>query len=61
MDDQAKEKPTTEPAVESGGPPCAEAQADGVPCEELDRDCEDCEHAEGAEAPSAENAVAADR
>ena len=27
---------------------CDEAQADGVPCEELDRDCEECEHAEDA-------------
>jgi hypothetical protein len=26
-------------------PPCAEAQADGVPCEEVDRDCEDCDKA----------------
>lgn len=29
--------------VESGGPPCPESQADGVPCDELGRDCDDCE------------------
>jgi hypothetical protein len=27
------------------GPLCAEAQADGVPCYELGRDCETCERA----------------
>ena len=26
-------------------PPCARAQADGVPCQELDRDCEKCAQA----------------
>ena len=26
-------------------PPCGRAQADGVPCQELDRDCEKCEQA----------------
>jgi hypothetical protein len=26
-------------------PPCEQAQADGVPCTELGRDCEVCEHA----------------
>ena len=26
-------------------PPCGRAQADGVPCQQLDRDCEDCEQA----------------
>jgi hypothetical protein len=25
---------------------CPEAQADGVPCSQLDRDCEVCEHAD---------------
>lgn len=25
---------------------CDESQADGVPCEEADRDCEECERAE---------------
>ena len=25
---------------------CAEAQADGVPCHELGRDCLECDHAE---------------
>lgn len=29
----------------AGGPLCAEAQADGVPCFELGRDCETCEKA----------------
>ena len=29
--------------LESGGPPCPESQADGVPCDELGRDCDDCE------------------
>jgi len=29
----------------SPGPLCAEAQADGVPCTELGRDCETCERA----------------
>ncbi len=38
--------PRTSPASDSGGPPCAESQADGVPCEELGQDCEDCEKAE---------------
>ena len=33
------------PAVSGPGARCAEAQADGVPCEGLDRDCEICEHA----------------
>ncbi|NIN71178.1 MAG: hypothetical protein GTO46_04415 [Gemmatimonadetes bacterium] len=32
--------------LDTGGPPCGEAQPDGVPCEELERDCEDCEQAE---------------
>lgn len=33
-------------AVDTGGPPCGEAQADGVPCDELGNDCEDCDRAE---------------
>ena len=32
-------------ARKAGGPLCAEAQADGVPCYELGRDCETCERA----------------
>lgn len=32
--------------VDTGGPPCGEAQADGVPCEEIGGDCEDCDRAE---------------
>jgi hypothetical protein len=31
---------------------CPEAQADGVPCWELDRDCETCEMAEPFPEPS---------
>ena len=31
--------------IEERWPPCAEAQADGVPCQELGRDCEKCEKA----------------
>ncbi len=33
-------------------PPCPEAQADGVPCPDLGRDCEDCERADPAYAGS---------
>lgn len=32
--------------IDTGGPPCGEAQADGVPCDELGRDCEDCDKTE---------------
>jgi len=32
-------------ARKAGGPMCADAQADGVPCYELGRDCETCEKA----------------
>jgi len=32
-------------ARRAGGPMCADAQADGVPCYELGRDCETCERA----------------
>lgn len=32
-------------ALERGWPPCAQAQADGVPCQELGRACEECERA----------------
>lgn len=39
----AREPKIEEGPVESGGPPCPESQADGVPCDELGRDCEDCE------------------
>jgi hypothetical protein len=30
---------------EDGWPPCAQAQADGVPCQEIGRDCEECQKA----------------
>lgn len=32
--------------ADTGGPPCGEAQADGVPCEEIGGDCEDCDRAD---------------
>lgn len=32
-------------ARDTDGPLCAEAQADGVPCYELGRDCQTCEQA----------------
>lgn len=35
--------------LESGGPPCPESQADGVPCDELGRDCDDCERGQPRE------------
>ena len=35
-------------------PPCDRAQADGVPCQELGRDCEKCEHAYPQAHPSVE-------
>jgi hypothetical protein len=44
-------KPKREPGAEAGIPKsgpgalCPEAQADGVPCHELGRDCETCEKA----------------
>jgi 2-oxoglutarate ferredoxin oxidoreductase subunit alpha len=39
--------PTTEPSRDQSEqwPPCSRAQADGVPCQELGRDCEKCEEA----------------
>lgn len=37
--------PADRPGGEMRGPLCAEAQADGVPCFELGRDCETCERA----------------
>jgi hypothetical protein len=45
MKEAAREKRAEKP-LDTGGPPCGEAQADGVPCEELERDCEDCGRAE---------------
>lgn len=47
--------------VDTGGPPCGEAQADGVPCDELGRDCEDCDKVEGGGETRDEPAVASDR
>ena len=43
----AKEKKAAkDQAARTGtGALCPEAQADGVPCTELGRDCEQCEHA----------------
>jgi hypothetical protein len=43
MDRPIKAASAKDERIDSGGPPCPEAQADGVPCEELGRDCEDCE------------------
>ena len=37
--------PTDTPENIDRLPPCEQAQADGVPCYELGRDCEVCEHA----------------
>lgn len=37
--------PVDDPGEHLGGPLCAEAQADGVPCYELGRECETCERA----------------
>lgn len=39
------ERPPIPEGWEEKWPPCAEAQADGVPCEEVDGDCEDCDKA----------------
>ena len=44
--DEKKPRRKTGAEIESGpGALCAEAQADGVPCTELGRDCEQCERA----------------
>jgi len=37
--------PKGQPGEGRGGPLCADAQADGVPCFELGRECETCEKA----------------
>lgn len=47
--------------IDTGGPPCGEAQADGVPCDELGRDCEDCDKIEEVEGGQDEATVAPDR
>ena len=39
-------------------PPCDRAQADGVPCQELDRDCEKCAQAYPEWQPRTERADA---
>jgi hypothetical protein len=44
MDDERREHQTEE-APAGGTGLCPEAQADGVPCTELGRDCEICERA----------------
>jgi len=40
-------KPTRKPVTDTSRwlPPCEQAQADGVPCTEVGRDCEICERA----------------
>jgi len=43
---RSEESGDTREAFDTGGPPCGEAQADGVPCEEMGNDCEDCDQAE---------------
>lgn len=43
---QSEEAADLKRYVDTGGPPCDEAQADGVPCEETGGDCEDCGRAE---------------
>ncbi|UCC70980.1 MAG: hypothetical protein JSV86_11335 [Gemmatimonadota bacterium] len=45
-DARSKKRANKDQVIDTGGPPCGEAQADGVPCEELGSDCEDCEQAE---------------
>ena len=46
MGDSARKKKEEEPAGKKPEwPLCDQSQADGVPCEELDRDCEECEEA----------------
>lgn len=39
---------------------CPEAQADGVPCTELGRDCEQCEHAIPVPEPAPQAATPTD-
>ncbi len=52
MDDVKKKKEQEQAPLEPGtGALCPESQADGVPCEELGRDCEDCENAAPRPAP----------
>ena len=43
---QSEDREETREAFDTGGPPCGESQADGVPCEEMGNDCEDCDQAE---------------
>lgn len=43
---EGEAKAETREAVDTGGPPCGEAQADGVPCDDTGADCEDCDRAE---------------
>jgi hypothetical protein len=44
-DSRVHRGPRCPPGEGMGGPLCAEAQADGVPCFELGRECETCERA----------------
>ena len=43
--DSAQDLRVEASARRARGPMCADAQADGVPCYELGRDCETCERA----------------
>jgi hypothetical protein len=50
--DEKKTRRNDDVGLESGpGALCSEAQADGVPCTELGRECERCERAAGRERP----------
>ena len=44
-DESVPRKPTVNLSERAFGVLCAEAQADGVPCFELGRDCRECERA----------------
>lgn len=48
------------PAESGTGVPCAEAQADGVPCFELGIDCEDCDRPERVEEPPPDEPASAE-
>jgi hypothetical protein len=52
---RARDSKIEERPVESGGPPCPESQADGVPCDEIGRDCEDCDRGHPKERALAES------
>ena len=50
---EGKREPQREPVETGTGALCPEAQADGVPCAEVGRDCDICERAsEAGKSPS---------